>query len=84
MKKAPDAIFLISPIASGISHLKEQLKSPMPILTQLSYFLIGNLLIRQTSHRSLVIPEKLKKHVVNPERVYALAPGKPFVLKKLK
>jgi hypothetical protein len=29
-------------------------------------------------------PEKLKKHVVNPGRVYVLAPGEPFVLKKLK
>lgn len=29
-------------------------------------------------------PEKLKKHVVNPERIYVLAPGEPFVLTKLK
>ena len=29
-------------------------------------------------------PEKLKKHVVNPERIHVLAPGEPFVLKKLK
>ncbi|HEY0652660.1 MAG TPA: MBL fold metallo-hydrolase [Chryseosolibacter sp.] len=29
-------------------------------------------------------PERLKKHVVNPERIYVLAPGQPFALKKLK
>jgi L-ascorbate metabolism protein UlaG (beta-lactamase superfamily) len=29
-------------------------------------------------------PEKLKKHVINPERIRVLAPGEPFVLKKLK
>jgi L-ascorbate metabolism protein UlaG (beta-lactamase superfamily) len=29
-------------------------------------------------------PEKLKKHVINPERIHVLAPGEPFVLKKLK
>jgi L-ascorbate metabolism protein UlaG (beta-lactamase superfamily) len=29
-------------------------------------------------------PEKLKKHVVNPERIHVLAPGERFVLKKLK
>lgn len=29
-------------------------------------------------------PERLKKHVVNPERIYVLAPGQLFALKKLK
>ena len=29
-------------------------------------------------------PEKLKKHVINPERIHVLAPGEPFVLKKRK
>src|SRR5687767_10908026 len=29
-------------------------------------------------------PEKLKKHVINPERIHVLAPGEPFILKKLK
>ncbi|HEY0656219.1 MAG TPA: MBL fold metallo-hydrolase [Chryseosolibacter sp.] len=28
-------------------------------------------------------PEKLKKHVTNPERIHVLAPGQPYVLKKL-
>jgi hypothetical protein len=29
-------------------------------------------------------PERLKKAVVNPERIYVLAPGEPFRLSKLK
>ncbi len=29
-------------------------------------------------------PEVLKKLVVNPERVYALAPGEPFILKRMR
>jgi L-ascorbate metabolism protein UlaG (beta-lactamase superfamily) len=29
-------------------------------------------------------PEKLKKHVINPERIHVLAPGEPYTLKKLK
>lgn len=29
-------------------------------------------------------PEKLKKHVVNPERIHVLAPGEPYILNKLK
>jgi L-ascorbate metabolism protein UlaG (beta-lactamase superfamily) len=28
-------------------------------------------------------PEKLKKHVTNPERIHVLAPGQPYILKKL-
>jgi hypothetical protein len=29
-------------------------------------------------------PEQLKKLVINPERIHVLAPGEPYVLKRLK
>ena len=29
-------------------------------------------------------PEKLKKRVINPERIHVLAPGQPYTLTKLK
>ena len=29
-------------------------------------------------------PEKLKKHVINPERIHVLAPGQPYTITKLK